>query len=87
MLWTWNHILFDGWSMPILIEEFLSTYESLSAGKKLEASQEERYEDYIRYIERTDKDKEENYWRDYLKGVQDSTLLHSSQQTGRGTKV
>ena len=23
MLWTWNHILFDGWSLAILMEEFL----------------------------------------------------------------
>ena len=37
--------------------------------------QEDRYEDYIRYIERTDKEQEENYWRNYLKGVQQSTLL------------
>ena len=33
MIWTWHHILFDGWSMPILMEEFLTTYESLVSGK------------------------------------------------------
>ena len=34
MLWTWHHILFDGWSMPILMEEFLNTYELLISGKE-----------------------------------------------------
>ena len=35
MLWTSHHILFDGWSMPILMEEFLSTYELLISGKEV----------------------------------------------------
>jgi amino acid adenylation domain-containing protein/non-ribosomal peptide synthase protein (TIGR01720 family) len=75
MLWTSHHLLFDGWSMPILMEEFLSVYESLSAGMEVEKKEQDRYEEYIRYIERGDKEQEENYWRNYLKGVEESTLL------------
>jgi non-ribosomal peptide synthase protein (TIGR01720 family) len=33
MLWTSHHILFDGWSIPILMEEFLNEYEALVTGK------------------------------------------------------
>ena len=67
MIWTWHHLLFDGWSMPVMMEEFLRTYESLKSGKQLIAKEEEdRYEDYIRYIERIDKKQEEIYWRNYL---------------------
>ena len=29
MLWTSHHILFDGWSLPVMMEEFLTSYESL----------------------------------------------------------
>ena len=36
MLWTWNHILVDGWSMPVLMEEFLNVYELLVSGKEVE---------------------------------------------------
>jgi len=75
MLWTSHHILFDGWSMPILMEEFLTTYELLAAGKEVRVKEEDRYEDYIRYIERGDKEQEEKYWRNYMKGVEQSTLL------------
>ena len=35
MLWTSHHILFDGWSIPVLMEEFLSIYESLVTGKEV----------------------------------------------------
>lgn len=75
MLWTWHHLLFDGWSMPVLMEDFLSVYELLSLGKEVKAGEEDRYEDYIRYIERRDGEKEQLYWRNYLKGVEQSTLL------------
>ncbi|MEJ6981954.1 amino acid adenylation domain-containing protein [Pedobacter sp. P351] len=75
MIWTTHHILFDGWSLPILMEEFLTIYEQLASGIKVKDAEEDRYEDYIRYIERVDKEEEEQYWRDYLKGIEHSTLL------------
>jgi hypothetical protein len=51
MLWTYHHILVDGWSMPLLMEDFMGTYELLSAGNEIIVGEEDRYEDYIRYIE------------------------------------
>ena len=75
MLWSFHHILFDGWSLPILMEEFLSTYELLLEGKDIRPQSEDRYEDFIRYTERTNKEKEEIYWRNYMKGVEQGTLL------------
>ena len=75
MVWTWHHILFDGWSMQILMEEFLNTYELLISGKQPAETDADRYEDYIRYIDRGDKDAEETYWRNYMKDVEQSTYL------------
>jgi len=75
MLWTSHHILFDGWSVPILMEEFLNTYELLLAGNALPEEIEDRYEDYIRYLERRDKTVDEKYWRNYLQGITHGTLL------------
>ncbi|MHA4842636.1 amino acid adenylation domain-containing protein [Flavitalea antarctica] len=75
MLWTYHHILVDGWSMPILMEEFLTTYDSLAHGNEPKIRDEDRYEEYIRYIERTDKQAQEAYWQHYMHGVQNSTQL------------
>ena len=58
-----------------LLEEFLKSYELLVAGKDLPTKEEDKYEDYIRYIERIDKEQEEIFWRGYLKEVTESTLL------------
>jgi len=75
MFFTSHHILFDGWSRPIIIEEFLTAYELLLSGTSLATVKEDRYEDYIRYIENVDKEKQEAFWRNYLKGIGQSTLL------------
>jgi amino acid adenylation domain-containing protein len=86
MLWTSHHILFDGWSLQILMEEFLRSYEELLSGKELIKKDDDRYEDYIRYTEREDKYKQQNYWRDYMKGVEQSTLLPFIGTTTQRTK-
>ncbi len=86
MFWTSHHLLFDGWSLPVMMEEFLTTYELLLSGKPLPTIQEDKYEDYIRFLERKDKNAEEAYWRNYLQGVTRGTLLPFVRSAER-TKV
>ncbi|HVI47207.1 MAG TPA: amino acid adenylation domain-containing protein, partial [Chitinophaga sp.] len=73
--WTYHHILVDGWSMPVLMDSLLKSYEQLTAGKSLSLPVEDRYEDYIQYIEQQDKDKAEAYWKCYLADVSEGSLL------------
>ena len=86
MHWLYHHIIMDGWSMPILIEEFLNTYELLSKGNKIEIREIDRYEDYIRYIERRDKKQEQLYWENYLKNLEAGTLMPFIGKTSERTK-
>ncbi|MCU7552929.1 condensation domain-containing protein, partial [Chitinophagaceae bacterium LB-8] len=87
MLWTFHHILFDGWSLPVLLEEFLNAYELLISGKPLQLEKEDRYEDFISYLEIRDKEGDETYWLNYLKDVEQSTLLPFIRSTAERTKV
>jgi amino acid adenylation domain-containing protein/non-ribosomal peptide synthase protein (TIGR01720 family) len=86
MIWTWHHILIDGWSMTILMEEFLKNYHLLVAGKPVIIGEEDRFEDYIRYIERSDKDKAAAYWNSYLTGIEQSTNLPFIAAAGERNK-
>ena len=86
MLWTWHHILFDGWSLPVLMEEFLNTYETYLSGKEPVKKDDDKFEDYIRYIERGSKERQEKYWRNYMKGIEQSTLLPFIGATADRTK-
>ena len=86
MLWSWHHLLLDGWSKPLLMEQFLNAYELLASGKELQVIEDDRYEDFIRYIEKINKQKEEKYWRNYMQGVEQSTLLPFIGKTAERTK-
>jgi amino acid adenylation domain-containing protein/non-ribosomal peptide synthase protein (TIGR01720 family) len=86
MLWTSHHILFDGWSLPILMEELLGTYESLVTEKEPVVQEEDKFEDYIRFVERQNKEAEEQYWRQHIAGLEQSTLLPFIGKTVERTK-
>ncbi|MEO6638262.1 MAG: condensation domain-containing protein, partial [Ginsengibacter sp.] len=86
MHWTYHHIIMDGWSMPILLEEFLNVYERLLAGEKIAQKEPDNYEDYIRYIERRDKNLEASYWTNYLSKLESGSLLPFIKKTAERTK-
>ncbi|MGY0034986.1 condensation domain-containing protein [Pedobacter sp. NJ-S-72] len=76
MIWSYIIIFFlDGWSLPIILEELLRAYESQVTETALTVLPHARYDDYIRYIYRKDKDLASSYWRKYMEGVSEGTLL------------
>ncbi|XLS29453.1 non-ribosomal peptide synthase/polyketide synthase [Flavobacteriaceae bacterium M23B6Z8] len=75
MVFTNHHIVMDGWSTSVLIEEFLSAYEAYSEGGNPLFKEEDKFEDYIRYLAKQDPDTEENFWKNYIKGLEEPTLL------------
>jgi amino acid adenylation domain-containing protein/non-ribosomal peptide synthase protein (TIGR01720 family) len=87
MVWSFHHILFDGWSMPVLMEEFLNTYEAYAKQQPLPGPVEDRFEDYIRYIERKDSRQEKEYWQSYLRGLQHGSFLPFIAGAGEPTKA
>ena len=87
LVWTCHHILTDGWSQSILMDEFLNTYERIVSNRNLPSRPEDKYEDYIRYLERQDKEAQQQHWRKYLDGVTEGTLLpfiHTDQNRNMG---
>jgi amino acid adenylation domain-containing protein/non-ribosomal peptide synthase protein (TIGR01720 family) len=89
MIWTHHHLILDGWSCQILIKEILQAYETLLLGKNLPEMEQDRYEDYIRHIELRDREQEETWWRKYLDGITEVTLLpfiSAASERGERTK-
>ncbi|MEH6309243.1 condensation domain-containing protein, partial [Olivibacter sp. CPCC 100613] len=75
MVWTFHHIILDGWSVSLLLGELREVYGALASGKAPVPVADDRYEDYIRYIEGGDRHAEEGFWRDYLSGLEGPVLL------------
>jgi amino acid adenylation domain-containing protein/non-ribosomal peptide synthase protein (TIGR01720 family) len=67
-IWSYHHILMDGWSLNVLIEEFFTLYESLRNGRALELEPRAPFRNYIAWLRGQDMAGAEAYWRNSLKG-------------------
>ncbi len=73
-IWSFHHILMDGWCVSLLISDFLAIYSSLAKGIETPALLPvPPYRTYIQWVERQKKTAAENYWQQYLAGY-DTTV-------------
>jgi len=75
MVWTCHHILTDGWSTPILLQGLFDQYKAHSTGRPSLPIEADPYEDYIQFIQNTDKEAAEQFWVNYLERVEEPSLL------------
>ncbi len=75
LIWNCHHILMDGWSSPLLIEEVFQNYQILLKGQKPEWEQEDKFKDFIDYIQSIDENEVETFWRSYLQRIDGITSL------------
>ncbi|MEM8909488.1 MAG: condensation domain-containing protein, partial [Bacteroidota bacterium] len=75
MVWTFHHILLDGWSTSVLMGELLTVYEKLESGTVKFSTKADHYGDYIKYINAADAYAEEQFWTNYLAGFSSPSLL------------
>ncbi|MGH3852152.1 MAG: amino acid adenylation domain-containing protein [Pseudonocardiaceae bacterium] len=73
LFWSTHHIAFDGWSVPLLLEELDTDYRRIAAGKPAAAAQRRAdYADFVAF-QRSESDQWDErmvWWRKYLVGAQ-----------------
>ncbi|AIG26684.1 non-ribosomal peptide synthase/polyketide synthase [Brevibacillus laterosporus] len=70
MILSFHHILTDGWSIPIIMGEFIHTYHSLLNDLPLSLGPVYPYSDYINWLEKQDKAEAISYWKEYVAGYE-----------------
>jgi epothilone synthetase B len=75
LVWTYHHILMDGWCRPIVFGELLSFYDAFDKGQDVELPASRPYQDYIGWLKQQDLFKAEAYWRKALRGFAKPTPL------------
>jgi non-ribosomal peptide synthase protein (TIGR01720 family) len=76
---TNHHILLDGWSMPVLVQELLTLYGHKGDGGVL--ARATPYRDYLAWIARQDRTAALAAWRDALAGLEEPTLMAPHART------
>lgn len=75
VVWSFHHIILDGWSSMIVFEKVLEVYEQLHSKKTVNAGNNYPYKDYITWLNYQDKKEAINFWKGYLKDIEQPTQL------------
>jgi amino acid adenylation domain-containing protein/non-ribosomal peptide synthase protein (TIGR01720 family)/FkbM family methyltransferase len=67
-IWTFHHLLMDGWSLPLLVQELGAIYMALAEGREPGLSPAWPFSDYIAWLRRQDPSRLEPFWREELAG-------------------
>jgi amino acid adenylation domain-containing protein/non-ribosomal peptide synthase protein (TIGR01720 family) len=83
LLWTYHHLILDGWSMALVLDEVLARYRALTGGPPFERRPPRPFRDYVAWLERQDLAAAEAYWRRALQGIEEVTPLPAREVAGR----
>ncbi|HYO55908.1 amino acid adenylation domain-containing protein, partial [Archangium sp.] len=81
-LFSFHHLLLDGWSVGLVFQELYAHYEALVSGKELPLKRGTAYREYIAWLRRQDASRSEAYWRQALEGVTAPTPLPHDLRPG-----
>ncbi len=67
-VWSFHHLIADGWSAQILLDELFGTYRASVDGRPVMLPDPPRYRDFVAYYVDRDTEAERDYWTRRLAG-------------------
>ncbi|MGW1893341.1 non-ribosomal peptide synthase/polyketide synthase [Streptomyces sp. NPDC002004] len=87
MVWTFHHVLLDGWSAAQVFDEVCERYAALTAGRRPGVPGRAPFGDYLRWLSRRDTEGAERYWREALAGFSVPTELPRDRRTAEAHRT
>ncbi|MEM7065584.1 MAG: amino acid adenylation domain-containing protein [Cyanobacteria bacterium P01_B01_bin.77] len=78
-IWSSHHLLFDGWSLPLIWQDMLTYYGALQQGIVPQLPTIRPYRDYIAWQQEQNLNTAESFWCHQLKGFSEPTPLPAAQ--------
>ncbi|MDJ0728434.1 MAG: amino acid adenylation domain-containing protein [Crocosphaera sp.] len=75
LIWTFHHLISDGWSTLIILKEVFALYASICQEKEISLPSSRPYRDYIAWLQQQDLNKSKLFWQQVLKGFTEPTPL------------
>jgi non-ribosomal peptide synthetase component F len=75
MVWSYHHMLLDGWSTYLVLDDVFGWYRELSAGRVPERPAPRPFWEYVAWTQQQDLAKAEGFWRDRLAGFTTPTPI------------
>ncbi|WP_218053903.1 non-ribosomal peptide synthetase [Streptomyces rhizosphaericus] len=75
VLWTFHHVLLDGWSVFQVLGDVFAAHAALAAGEQPRLPARRPFADYVAWLARQDRTRAEAHWRQALEGFTSPTPL------------
>ncbi|WCM63689.1 non-ribosomal peptide synthetase [Paenibacillus polymyxa] len=76
LVWSFPHIIMDGWCLGIVAKEFFKIYKSLKEARPVELASTYSYSSYIQWLSEQNKEEALEYWKKYIGDIEQETTLH-----------
>lgn len=73
LIWSYHHILLDGWAVMQVLREVFTVYDAYSRGLEPALAPSRPFGEYIGWLQHQDLSEAETFWRRTLSGVQGAT--------------
>ncbi|MFT7901412.1 condensation domain-containing protein, partial [Tenacibaculum ascidiaceicola] len=74
-IWSFHHILMDGWCISILLNEYYQILNSIQKGTLHNLNKPLAYSRYIEWLGQLDQSQSLSYWKDYLSSYDEIASL------------
>ncbi|MBP1176320.1 amino acid adenylation domain-containing protein/non-ribosomal peptide synthase protein (TIGR01720 family) [Paenibacillus sp. PvR133] len=81
-VWSFHHIIMDGWCLSLVTNEVFGGYTALAEGKQPQLPVVTPYSRYIEWLEGQNRQEAAEYWSDYLRGYKETAVLPQAK-TGK----
>ena len=75
LIWSFHHIIMDGWCLGIILKEFFGMYAQLQANGLPELGKVYPYSNYIKWLDEQEHQKAGTYWEGYLRDYEEQVSL------------
>jgi amino acid adenylation domain-containing protein/non-ribosomal peptide synthase protein (TIGR01720 family) len=75
LVWTWHHVLLDGWSTAQVFAEVCAQYSAIVTGHPARLPARRPFRDYLQWLRGQDDRLAEEHWRRVLSGFDSPTRL------------
>ncbi|WP_425444405.1 amino acid adenylation domain-containing protein [Saccharothrix carnea] len=80
VVWTFHHVLLDGWSAARVFTEVCEHYATITRGRPITLPARRPFRDYLSWLDHQDQTEAERYWRRVLAGFDSPTALPFDRQ-------
>ena len=74
-IFTYHHILLDGWAMPLVLGEVFQHYDCLDKGRALDLRPAQPFRNYIAWLQEQNAEDSASFWKNRLQNFYSPTAL------------